>query len=225
MDKNEFLFYAALIFAAVIILIISVKCIDRKIKNERKRKSIKAKTDEAGRLGEQMLADKAESLRGYKRVLTNLYIPTKNGTTEIDVVLISKKGIFVFECKNMSGDIYGDDGPAWYHCSYNNSFSFYNPVYQNRVHINALKNILKMDNSDYFRSVVVLSNHCGMRGLKLRQDSYRVIRLKHLNKTYKKYRKKVLAKEDVDYIFKQLRQYTKASRRVKRNHIKYVSSK
>ena len=32
-------------------------------------------------------------------ILRNLYLPTARGTTEIDLLLLSRKGIFVFEIK------------------------------------------------------------------------------------------------------------------------------
>lgn len=53
---------------------------------------------------------------GGARFLFNVYIPKKNGeTTEIDVMMISKKGIFVFESKNYSGWIFGsEDQKNWY---------------------------------------------------------------------------------------------------------------
>ncbi|MBQ7529857.1 NERD domain-containing protein, partial [bacterium] len=38
----------------------------------------------------------------------NVYIRTPNGTTEIDLIVLSRKGLLVFECKNYNGNIYGD---------------------------------------------------------------------------------------------------------------------
>lgn len=214
-----------IIFISVLVFILALIKIILSVKKSLHRRSVKAKTDAAGRQGEENLLLKANKLKGYKRILTNLYIPTKNGTTEIDLIVLSKKGILVFECKNMSGNLYGDDeNPSWLHVSYNNSFSFFNPIFQNRIHITALKNVLKMDSEDYFHSVIVLNDFCGMKNLKLKQDTYKVIRLKKLKKTYRKY-KKIFSKEDVEYIYGQLKHYAHASKRIKRNHIKQVSSK
>lgn len=43
------------------------------------------------------------------QILRNVYVPTANGkTSEIDLLVISKKGILLFECKNYAGNIYGD---------------------------------------------------------------------------------------------------------------------
>ena len=48
---------------------------------------------------------KLVSLFGRKgKTLRNLYVPKDDGTTsEIDVIYITQKGIFVFESKNYSG--------------------------------------------------------------------------------------------------------------------------
>jgi restriction system protein len=44
----------------------------------------------------------------YKR-FHNLIVPTQNGTTQIDHVLLSQYGIFVIETKNYEGWIFGDE--------------------------------------------------------------------------------------------------------------------
>jgi hypothetical protein len=42
--------------------------------------------------------------------MTNLYIPKKDGsTTEIDLIMLSQTGVYVFESKNYSGWIFGDE--------------------------------------------------------------------------------------------------------------------
>ena len=42
----------------------------------------------------------SRSMEGYYVVLKNLYLPMKGKTTEIDLLMIHEKGIFVFESKN-----------------------------------------------------------------------------------------------------------------------------
>ena len=66
---------------------------------------------DAGSSGEQTiylyLRDKVHIPES--QIFRNVYIPTKNGkTSEIDILVLSKKGLLVFECKNYSGNIYGD---------------------------------------------------------------------------------------------------------------------
>lgn len=82
------------------------------------------------------------------QVLRNVYIPTRNNqTTEIDVLVISKKGIFVFECKNYAGNIYGDaQCKRWVQYIGCKKSYFYNPLWQNRNHVKFLRlYLLKYD--------------------------------------------------------------------------------
>ena len=51
----------------------------------------------------------SRSMEGYYVVLKNLYLPMKGKTTEIDLLMIHEKGIFVFESKNYSGWIFGNE--------------------------------------------------------------------------------------------------------------------
>ena len=69
-----------------------------------------------GRRGENRIANKLErvSLSGYEGItLQNIYIPKGNGTTtEVDLLFITRKGIFIIESKNFSGYIFGDENRA-----------------------------------------------------------------------------------------------------------------
>lgn len=89
------LIFLVLLFAAVI-------SFNQYIKNRKKYK--------AGEMGEteiyQMLNQAAPR---SSVILRNIYLPTARGTTEIDLLLLSRKGIFVFEIKNYRGNIYGDE--------------------------------------------------------------------------------------------------------------------
>ena len=59
-----------------------------------------------GKLGEVLTAKELKyvQLFGRKgRILRNIYVPKDNGeTSEIDLLYITQKGIFVFESKNYS---------------------------------------------------------------------------------------------------------------------------
>lgn len=67
------------------------------------------------------------------KILRNVYLPKDNGeTSEIDVLYITQKGIFVFESKNYSGWIFGDEkGQYWTAMLPNRQKNrFYNPIKQ-----------------------------------------------------------------------------------------------
>lgn len=82
-----------------------------------------------------------------QQILRNVYIPTKTGkTSEIDLLVISKKGLFVFECKNYGGNIYGDaKRQNWIQYIGNQKNYFYSPLLQNKNHVKHLKEFLAKD--------------------------------------------------------------------------------
>ena len=79
------------------------------------------------------------------QILRNVYVPTTDGkTSEIDLLVISKKGILIFECKNYAGNIYGDARrKKWIQYVGKKKSFFYNPFMQNRSHVKHLKKYLE----------------------------------------------------------------------------------
>jgi len=89
----------------------------------------------------------------YRRI-DDLIIPSKNGTTQIDHVLVSVFGIFVIETKNMQGWIFGGEkDTTWCQSVYGHKNRFQNPLRQNYRHIECLADFLKLDRH-HFHSVV-----------------------------------------------------------------------
>ena len=117
----------------------------------------------AGQFGEYLIdyALQSNGIEGERVVLTNLYLPMKGKTTEIDLLMLHEKGIFVIESKYYSGWIFGsEDQLKWTQCFRNgHKEHFYNPVKQNRTHIRALAEYLSMP-EEAFSSYVVFSERC-----------------------------------------------------------------
>ncbi len=83
----------------------------------------------------------------YKR-FHNLIVNTRNGTTQIDHVLLSRFGIFVIETKNYNGWIFGSENQrSWSQVLYGTKHAFQNPLHQNYRHTKALAEHLKVDSS------------------------------------------------------------------------------
>ena len=81
-----------------------------------------------------------------EQVFRNVYVPIDNGTAEIDLVVVTRKGLMVFECKNYQGVIYGNGRKRrWIQYLGGRKNYFLSPVIQNRWHVKSLKN--------YFRSI------------------------------------------------------------------------
>ena len=71
--------------------------------------------------------------------LHNVTLRTRDGTTQIEHVIVSPYGIFVIETKNMSGWIFGDEKqPQWTQKIFRRSFRFQNPLRQNYKHAKAV---------------------------------------------------------------------------------------
>ena len=110
-----------------------------------------------GFIGETMgsLAHKLMLDSVIYRELNNVTIPTGDGTTQIDHVIVSRYGIFVIEAKNMNGWIFGDEKSAeWTQSLPGGKFKFQNPLRQNYRHIKCLSDFLGVDH-DKFHSVVM----------------------------------------------------------------------
>jgi len=89
------------------------------------------------------------------RELNNVTIPTPDGTTQIDHIIVSRFGIFVIEAKNMNGWIFGDEKSAqWTQSFPGGKFKFQNPLRQNYRHTKCLSEFLGVEH-DKLHSVVM----------------------------------------------------------------------
>ncbi len=114
-----------------------------------------------GNYGEFVLYRKVIRIFGTESVLTNIYLESRNTEmTEIDVLAVSRKGIYVFEMKNYSGFIYGS-GKDQYWTQVLNKWvknKFYNPLKQNYAHTKAIESYLGVT-TDVIVPIIVFSNN------------------------------------------------------------------
>jgi len=76
-------------------------------------------------------------------LIKNVTLPTEDGTTQIDHVIVSKFGLFVVETKNMKGWIFGDPKQSqWTQKIFKKTSKFQNPLYQNYKHVKTLESLL-----------------------------------------------------------------------------------
>lgn len=88
-------------------------------------------------------------------LILDLMLPTPDGTTQIDHVIVSRYGIFVLETKTYKGWIYGaENEPQWTQVIYKHKERFQNPLRQNYKHLKTLSELTGIP-MDYFKSVVV----------------------------------------------------------------------
>ncbi len=102
-----------------------------------------------GRYGENYIAVVLKKcMQEGDTLLNNVVLsdPRSKLSVEIDHVLLSRRGIFVIETKNRSGDIYGDDeAEQWIQVLGNGSIrhEFYSPVRQSIAHAKKVSYVTK----------------------------------------------------------------------------------
>lgn len=186
----------------------------------------------AGQFGEYLIdyALQSNGIEGERVVLTNLYLPMKGKTTEIDLLMLHEKGIFVIESKYYSGWIFGsEDQLKWTQCFRNGRKEhFYNPVKQNRTHIRALAEYLSMP-EEAFSSYVVFSERCTLKKVPRYFDGD--ITVCHRHKMLCLMRKRikdapvVYSHADIERLAGLLRPLTEVTKEEKQQHIENLKTK
>jgi hypothetical protein len=187
-----------------------------------------------GTRGEYLLY---KNLRHFEKVggkfLFNIYIPKKDGTTtELDAILICSKGLFVFESKNYSGWIFGDDAsknwmqtfPRGRGQSYKQPF--YNPVRQNAAHIAHLRS--HIGDISTIWSIIAFSNECTLKKITVRDLSVRVVN-RHkvsaaVNQICLQMPSAVLTANEIKAIYDTLYPFTQTSATDKKRHIQNLKA-
>ena len=185
-----------------------------------------------GRQGEKLTERKLKWGQFFGRkgkVLRNVYLPKDNGeTTELDVIFITQKGILVFESKNYSGWIFGDEkSKNWTSMLPNRQKnSFYNPVLQNRTHLKWLRNFVGEEIPLF--SIIVFSERCELKKIMLYSDDVKVIKRDATNVTIREIWDKnpdVISEEKIDELYDHLKELTNVDAAVKEAHIQNIERK
>ena len=113
----------------------------------------------------------SDDIPGDHRELWDLYIPKPDGGyAQIDVLMIHETGIYVIECKNYTGWIFGSENNLyWYQTLYSGKSgvhkeSFYNPILQNKSHINAVSDYLNF-HKEYINSCIVFGREAVLKAV------------------------------------------------------------
>lgn len=92
-------------------------------------------------------------------LIKNVTLPTENGTTQIDHVIVSKYGIFVVETKNVQGWIFGSPNQStWTQKIYKHTSKFQNPLHQNYKHVKTLESLLGLSDQQIHSLVVFVGD-------------------------------------------------------------------
>ncbi|HMP83952.1 MAG TPA: nuclease-related domain-containing protein [Verrucomicrobiota bacterium] len=92
-------------------------------------------------------------------LLNNVTLPTKDGTTQVDHILIADTGIFVIETKHYQGWIYGAPNEAqWTQVIYKKKSRFQNPIRQNFGHLKSIQSLFNLPDNHFIPLVVFTGN-------------------------------------------------------------------
>lgn len=194
-------------------------------------------TDERiGKYGEKLTERelKLVSLLGRKgKILKNIYLPKDNEeTSEIDVVFITQKGVFVIESKNYSGWIFGDEKSYYWTSSLPNGQKnrFYNPIKQNQTHIKWLNEYLK--SNDYHNipmySIIAFSERCEIKKMEVYSDNLWVLKRDELYACIRQVWNKetdILNTEEIENIYYLLQPLTNVDESIRQIHISNINKK
>lgn len=183
-----------------------------------------------GMIGEYRTSRVLEKAPFECRYLYNCYIPLSfqiENKTELDMVMISAKGIYVIENKNYSGWIFGDErSQKWCQVLGKKKFFFYNPIQQNRNHIKNLEAFLEVG-ADKYVSVVIFNTNDGLKKINVESDKTFVLRHKEVKNfiNIQQEKEDCLSHEEIEDIYDRLLPGTQLSDEEKRIHIKRLQQK
>lgn len=150
----------------------------------------------------------------YRR-FHDIIIPSKNGTTQIDHLLVSQYGLYIVETKNKKGWIFGGGRQRkWTQSIYGKNYTFQNPLKQTFRQKKILSEFLDVKES-FIHTVIYFVGDC-----KFKTDLPANVIRKRLGKYIKGFKEQVFSPEEVDRIARVLQKHLDESSLTKRDHIR-----
>ncbi len=185
-----------------------------------------------GKYGEYLIYEHLKKFEeNGAKFLFNVYIPKADGNaTEIDALMICSKGILVFESKNYSGWIFGNEEqqhwcqtlPAGRGQSHKEHF--YNPVLQNRYHIKHLRAFLGQQIPMW--SIIAFSDRCSLKRIHIKSNDVHVVNRHNIgavvSNIYNQTVSSPLSTTDIIILYNKLYPYTQVDSSLKTQHVTSV---
>jgi restriction system protein len=150
----------------------------------------------------------------YRR-FHNIILPARNGTAQIDHLLVSRYGLFIVETKNIKGWIFGSKSqPKWTQVLYKRKYSFQNPIRQTFRQKKVLCEFLGLDESTV-HTVVYFVGDC-----KFKTPLPANVLKSGLGRYIKGFQYQILSYEDVDHVTWILEQYMSGTTVKRRDHVR-----
>lgn len=129
-----------------------------------------------------------DDLEPEYKITNNIVVPSPNGMSRINCVIVSPYGIFVIDIHNEPGRITGSiDSREWQVVHGRNKRTIYNPVWRGRTHRNAMEELL---GDQFLISLVVFQQG------KLKSDfGNNVVEMPGMCETIRGYKNIVLTRE------------------------------
>ena len=162
-------------------------------------------------------------------IFRNVYVPVKGNTAELDIVMLSPDGLYIFESKAYGGKIYGKtDSVNWVQYMGNKSYSFYNPIKQNENHRHDLSYALLIPQKNIF-SFVVFENRADLSKITFSEnESYNVCNrnqlLSRLINTMQN-RTPIFNEEQIKNICSRLEEWSNPDTKLKEQHIQQIKDR
>lgn len=157
--------------------------------------------------------------KSYFRV-HNIILPSENGTTQIDHLIISIYGLFIIETKNNKGWIFGSkEQSSWTQSIYGRNYSFQNPLRQTFRQKKILSAFLSVPESK-IQTVVYFSGNCSFKT----PMPMNVIQ-SGLGKYIKRFRNQTLSIDEVNRIISVVEKHLQESSISSRDHIRSLQKR
>lgn len=181
--------------------------------------------NDKGARGEYRTSQNLETTAFENKLLFNCYIPNRSGAkTELDIIMISTKGIYVIENKNYSGWIFGDEqSKNWCETLKGKKYFFYNPLKQNRSHIKNLERLLQIGEEKYI-SLITFNANANLKKISTESENLYVIHSSQLKAFMKTQtgNPDILTSEEIENIYQKLLLGTQLSDEEKQEHINRI---
>ena len=175
-----------------------------------------------GWLAEKKVARTLIKLNPEKyKVINNLMIEADGKTAQIDHLVISNYGIFVIETKNYYGWIKGNDFGDWILTIYRLKRKIGNPIIQNNMHVNALKNLFRDYPEISFNPIVVFTKRSIFK-IFTKSD---VVYIPDLLATIKKHQEEIISNDLKEKIFERLIKLNIRDRKIRKEHIARIKKR
>ena len=221
------------ILIAVIIIVLQVVSFNKSTYHSATGNSYFETVTDKGKNGEYRIFKQLKYLENQgAKFLFNVYLPKENGeTTESDVILIIPRGLIVFESKNYSGWIFGDEKyKTWTQTLPQgkgkpaHKEKFFNPIMQNNLHIKYLKSVI--GNNYAIQSVIAFSERCTLKKISVTDPNVQVVKRNNIETAVKNainmMPQNAISDEEITRLYELLYPFSQVSETVKQKHIQSI---